>query len=119
MITSCRSLKDNITSVIQTTMNQRPLCAIWQHQPDPLDAPEDFEKLITIVMMAVQFHCHSDTCKKGPRGQYQCRLLFGRVHAEHTRPTELILDPIEQPILGDGEAITDAQAVDALKEETN
>jgi hypothetical protein len=72
MITSCRSLKDNITSVIQTTMNQRPLCAIWQHQPDPLDAPDDFEKLITIVMMAVQFHCHSDTCKKGPRGQYQC-----------------------------------------------
>jgi len=77
MITSCRSLEDNITSVIRTTMNQQPLCAIWQHQPDPVNVPLDFEKLITIVMMAVQFHCHSDTCKKGPRGQYQCRLLFG------------------------------------------
>ena len=114
MITSCRSLEDNITSVIRTTMNQQPLCAIWQHQPDPVngsdDGSDDFKKLIAIVMMAVQFHCHSDTCKKGPRGQYQCRLNFGRVHAEHTRPIELILDPIEQEILGDGDALTGAQA---------
>ena len=55
-------------------------------------------------MMAVQFHCHSDTCKKGPRGQYQCRLLFGQVLAPRTRAIELILNPIEQQILGDGEA---------------
>ena len=86
------------------------MCAIWQHQPDPVTDPYDFEKLITIVMMAVQFHCHSDTCKKGPRGQYQCRLLFGRVPAPRTRPIELMLDPIQQQILGDGEAPTDAQA---------
>ena len=59
MIKSCRNLEDNITSAICTTMNQQPLCAIWQHQTDPVNVPDDFEKLITIVMMAVQFHCHS------------------------------------------------------------
>ena len=53
MITSFKNLEDNITSVIRTTMNQRPLCAIWQHQPDPVPDDNDFEKLVTIVMMAV------------------------------------------------------------------
>jgi len=50
MITSCRSLEDNITSVKRTTMNQQPLCAIWQHQPDPVNGSDDFKKLITNVM---------------------------------------------------------------------
>ena len=41
MITSCRSFEDYITSVIRTTMNQRPLCAIWKHQPDPVNGSDD------------------------------------------------------------------------------
>ena len=41
--------------------------------------------------------------------QYQCQLFFGCVPAPRTRAIELILDPIEQQILGYGEAPTDVQ----------
>ena len=69
MITGSMDLADHITSLVSTTMDQRPCCAIWQHQPDPVNEPLEVDKLVTIVLVAVRFHCHSDTCKKGCNGQ--------------------------------------------------
>ena len=49
MITSCRNLEHNSTGVICTTMNQRPLCAIWQHQPDPETNDNEFTNSLQLL----------------------------------------------------------------------
>ena len=93
MIISCMNLSDRITSVANKTLNQQLLCPIWQPQSNPVHDSLVYDNLVTMVFIAVQIHSHSDTCKKGKNGRFHCRLLFGRVPANNTRPIELFLEP--------------------------
>ncbi len=93
MITGCMNLSDHITSVARKTLNQRPLCPIWQPQSNPEHDSLVYDNLVTMVFIAVQINLHSDTCKKGKRGCFHFRLLFGRVPTNNTRAIKLFLEP--------------------------
>ncbi len=53
MITSCMNLSDHITSVARKTLNQRPICPIWQPQTNPVHDSVRYDNLVTMVYMAV------------------------------------------------------------------
>jgi hypothetical protein len=96
MTVSSMGLCDHITCVVcNNIMGNRPCRPAWKNNPNRINNAIEFDMLVTKVLTAVQFHSHSDTCKKGKNGRYKCRLCFGRVPAERTRPIELLLLPRE------------------------
>jgi hypothetical protein len=96
MTVSSMGLCDHITCVVRNNiMGNRPCRPAWKNNPNRINNAIEFDMLVTTVLTAVQFHSHSDTCKKGKNGRYKCRLCFGRVPAERTRPIELSLLPRE------------------------
>jgi hypothetical protein len=77
MTISSMGLSDHIKCVVCASMGRRHHWAVWQHHHDRINKAIDFDMLVTKVIVAVQFHSHSDTCKKGRNGQYKCQLCFG------------------------------------------
>ncbi len=102
MTISSMGLSDHIKCVVCASMGRRHHQAVWQHHHDRINNAVEFDMLVTKVIVAVQFHSHSDTCKKGRYGQYKCQFCFGQVPAECTRPIELSLLPRDNDNFGKG-----------------
>jgi hypothetical protein len=77
MTISSMGLSDHIKCVVDTSIGCRHHRAVWQHHHDRINNAIEFDMPVTKVLVAVQFHSHSDTCKKGRNGQYKCQSCFG------------------------------------------
>ena len=62
-------LSDHFKCVVCAGMGHRHCRPVWQNHQDQINNAIEFNMLVTTVLIAVQYHSHSDTCKKGRNGQ--------------------------------------------------